>query len=84
MGQALKIHPDYSLINNRPEIECSRALVCTVSSHVNKNGSLQERNIQIKIVVIKYNNHTIKLMEMVKILYIGRNTMVFRASRDEM
>ena len=51
MGRAQKIHPDYSLINTRPEIECSRALVCTVSSHVNKNGGLRERNIHIKIVV---------------------------------
>ena len=50
-GTSQKIHPDYSLMFTRPEIECSHALVRTVSNHVNKNGGSRERNIQIKIVV---------------------------------
>ena len=56
-------------MHTQPEIECLRALVCTVSSHVNKNGRLRERNILTKIVVI-YDCHAIKLTEIVKLLYI--------------
>ena len=45
-------------MNTQPEIECLRVLVCTVSSHVNKNGRSRERNIQMKIVV-KLNQNMI-------------------------
>ena len=51
VGQAQKIHPDYLLMHTRPEIECLCALVCTISSQVNKNGRSLERIIQTKIVV---------------------------------
>ena len=67
--------PRWLVCANSPEIECSHVLVYTEiidTSHVNKNGGSQERNIQIKIVV-KCTYQNIILMK--KINGIRRNVI---------